>query len=450
MPQSAVDVGVGDEVASKPRSPDLAPASPARRWSVVALLMIAYVLSLADRQILSLLVGPIRADLQVSDTQMSLLMGLSFALFYTVCGLPVARIADSGSRRLLIVVGVAFWSLATAACGLAQRYWTLMFARMGVGIGEAALSPAAYSLITDLFPQGQRALAISIYSSGIYLGSGLALAVGGLIVSWAESMGTITLPALGVIRSWQVVFLVLGAAGLLFSVVLLLLLKEPPRGVGHRTASLAEVGSTVRSKWTAVVGHNLGFSLLSLVTYATLAWTPSFFMRVHNLSAAEVGMQYGLVVALAGTVAIAFGGRVADVLIASGRRDGAMRVALGAALLGIPACSLFLWPGSPAWAMWLTAPLLFSLALPMGAGPAALQQLFPSNMRGQASALYVFVVNLIGLGLGPTVVALLTEYVFEDPKAVGKSLAIVAITGLTGAALCLAWGRRQFLRHLPA
>ncbi|WP_293370397.1 MFS transporter [Nevskia sp.] len=440
---------VRGEVAGKPGLPDAASASPARRWSVVGLLMIAYILSLADRQIMSLLVGPIRADLQVSDTEMSLLMGLSFALFYTVCGLPVARIADSGSRRLLIATGVAFWSLATAACGTAQRYWTLMLARMGVGIGEAALSPAAYSLITDLFPPGQRALAVSIYSSGIYVGSGLALAGGGLIVSWAESMGAITLPVLGIIRSWQVVFLVLGLAGAVFSLVLLVLLKEPPRGHAHRSASLAEVGATIRSKWTAVVGHNLGFGLVSVVAYATLGWTPSFFIRVHGLTAAEVGVQYGIVVALAGTLAIVLGGRVADVLVASGRRDGAMRVALAAALAGIPACSLFLWPSSSALAMVLTAPVMFCLALPMGAGPAALQELFPSNMRGQASALYIFVVNLIGLGLGPTVVALLTEHVFEDPKAVGKSLAIVAVVGLTGAALCFQWGRRQFLRHLP-
>ncbi|MDP3816406.1 MFS transporter, partial [Pseudomonas sp.] len=147
--------------------------SSARAWATVAILMLAYVLSFIDRQILNLLVGPIRRDLMISDTQMSLLMGLSFALFYTLCGIPLGRLADTRNRRWLIAIGVLFWSAATAACGMARLYWQFLICRIGVGVGEAALSPAAYSLIADSFPAERRATAISVYSMGVYLGSGL-------------------------------------------------------------------------------------------------------------------------------------------------------------------------------------------------------------------------------------------------------------------------------------
>ena len=153
--------------------------SSLRAWSTVAILMLAYVLSFIDRQILNLLVGPIRRDLVISDTQMSLLMGLSFALFYTVCGIPLGRLADTKSRRGLIAIGVLFWSAMTAACGMARLYWQFLLCRIGVGVGEAALSPAAYSLIADSFPAERRATAISVYSMGVYLGSGLAFLLGG-------------------------------------------------------------------------------------------------------------------------------------------------------------------------------------------------------------------------------------------------------------------------------
>ena len=180
------------------RDDDTAYPSSFRAWTSVSILMLAYVLSFIDRQILNLLVGPIRRDLVISDTQMSLLMGLSFALFYTVCGIPLGRLADTRSRRGVIAVGILFWSAMTAACGMARLYWQFLLCRIGVGVGEAALSPAAYSLIADSFAPERRATAISVYSMGVYLGSGLAFLLGGLVITFASAQGDVTLPVRGV------------------------------------------------------------------------------------------------------------------------------------------------------------------------------------------------------------------------------------------------------------
>jgi len=186
-------------------------------WFVVGVLMVAYIFSFVDRQILGLLVGPIRADLNITDTQMSLLMGFSFALFYTFFGIFFGRLADSKSRRTIIAVGIAIWSVMTAGCGLARTYWQLLMTRIGVGVGEAALSPSAYSLITDTFPPHRLAFALSVYGMGIYLGSGMAFLLGGYVVGFAESGGEFVFPFVGTIRPWQAVFFMIGLPGLVFS-----------------------------------------------------------------------------------------------------------------------------------------------------------------------------------------------------------------------------------------
>ena len=197
-------------------------------WYVVAVLTFVYVFSFIDRQILNLLVKPIRRDLGISDTQMSLLMGLAFALFYTICGIPLGRLADRNSRRGMIAIGFVLWSIMTACCGLAQNFIQMLAARIGVGVGEAALSPSAYSLISDYFPKEKRATAISIYSMGIYIGSGLAFLLGGIVVSLAEKQQAWNLPIVGATRPWQVIFFIVGLPGVLLA-LLMFTIREPLR-----------------------------------------------------------------------------------------------------------------------------------------------------------------------------------------------------------------------------
>ena len=419
--------------------------SSLRAWSTVAILMLAYVLSFIDRQILNLLVGPIRRDLVISDTQMSLLMGLSFALFYTVCGIPLGRLADTKSRRGLIAIGVLFWSAMTAACGMARLYWQFLLCRIGVGVGEAALSPAAYSLIADSFPAERRATAISVYSMGVYLGSGLAFLLGGLVIKFASAQGDVLLPVLGEVRPWQLIFLILGAAGVLFSLLLLAIREPARRGVGAGVAvPLAEVGRYLRANRRTVLYHNFGFAGLAFAGYGSAAWIPTFFIRTYGWDAGHVGVVYGSIVAVFGCLGIVFGGRLADWMAKRGRTDANMRVGLYAAMAALPCVASFPLMDNALWAAALMAPTVFCLSMPFGVAPAAIQEIMPSAMRGQASAIYLFVITLIGLGIGPTAVALVTDYLFADDQALRYSLLIVSTLAVSSSLFLLAKGLQPY------
>ena len=430
----------------------------ARAWVTVAILLMAYVLSFIDRQILNLLVGPIRADLGISDTQMSLLMGLSFAIFYTIAGIPLGRVADSRSRRGLIAWGILFWSLMTAACGLAKQYWHFVVFRIGVGAGEAALSPAAYSLMADSFPPEKRATAISVYSMGIYLGAGMAFLLGGIVITWANAQGPMDLPLLGTVRPWQLIFLVLGAAGALFCLVLLAIREPSRKGVGAGVAvPLKEVGAYLLSIRKAVICHNFGFACLSFASYGASAWIPTFFIRNHGLTPGEVGIYYCSLVMVAGSLGIVFGGRLSDYLSRRGYKDSNMRVGLLAAALTLFCNVVYLVDNMTL--LWIIMFFnVFTVAMPFGVAPAAIQEVMPNSMRGQASAIYLFVITLIGLGIGPTAVALVTDYVFQDDYAIRYSIFWVASIITIGAVVLLwmgikpyrearntlaAWGARQ-------
>ncbi|MCG4454252.1 MULTISPECIES: MFS transporter [unclassified Pseudomonas] len=426
--------------------------SSTRAWATVTILMVAYVLSFIDRQILNLLVAPIRRDLMISDTQMSLLMGLSFALFYTVCGIPLGRLADTRSRRGLIAIGILFWSAATAACGMARLYWQFLICRIGVGVGEAALSPAAYSLIADSFPAERRATAISVYSMGVYLGSGLAFLFGGLVIKLASAQGDVLLPVLGEVRPWQLIFLALGAAGVLFT-LLMLAVKEPARrGVGAGVAvPLADVGRYIRANKRTVLCHNFGFAGLAFAGYGSAAWVPSFFIRTYGWDAGQVGIIYGSIVAVFGCLGILFGGRLADWMARRGRSDANMRVGLYAAIGAAPCVLSFPLMDSGVLAAVLMAPTVFFLSMPFGVAPAAIQEIMPNSMRGQASAIYLFVITLIGLGIGPTAVALVTDYVFADDQALRYSLLIVSSIAVFSSIVLLSMSLKPYrgsLLHL--
>lgn len=422
---------------------------PAYAWYVLALLTVVYIFSFIDRQILNLLVAPVRRDLGLSDTQMSLLMGFSFALFYTGFGIPLGRIADSASRRTLIAVGFVSWSLFSAGCGLARNFAQMLLMRMGVGVGEAALSPAAYSLLVDYFPPGRRATALSIYGMGIYIGSGLAFLLGGVVAGWSASRENWLLPVVGEVRSWQVVFLAVGLPGVLLAALMYTVVEPVRRGAGAARATsipMAEVLRYVRANWTTYFCHNVGIALLSFSSYGSTAWIPTFFVRTHGWSAADTGKIYGLLVAVFGALGITWGGWLADRWSARGVKDAAMRVALLVALAWIPPGVAYLLVPDARLAMAILAPAVFLAAAPFGIAPAAIMQVTPSRMRGQVSSLYLFVINLIGLGIGPTAVALFTDYVFGDDQRVGSSILIVSLTAHLVSALLLWFGLKPYIR----
>jgi MFS family permease len=424
--------------------------SLAYAWYVVAVLMVAYVFSFIDRQILNLLVGPIRSDLGISDTQMSLLMGFSFALFYTICGIPLGRLADSKSRRTIIAVGIFFWSLMTAACGTARHYWQFFLYRMGVGVGEATLSPSAYSLIADYFPKEVRATAISVYSMGIYIGSGLAFLLGGLVIRFATGQGEVMLPLVGATRPWQLIFFMLGIAGILFTFAMYTVREPARQGLAGATAGvpLKTVLGYIKQNRKAVLCHNFGFALMAFTAYGAGAWIPTFFIRHHGWDAAQIGVTYGTVIVIFGTFGIVAGGRLSDWLARRGREDANMRVGLLAAICGVPSGIAFPLVPDANLAVAMVAISTVFLSMPFGVAPAAVQEMMPNDMRGQASALYLFIVNLVGLGVGPTAVALATDYVFRDDAAVGYSLLLVGSVAQAGALLLLWAGLAPYRRSL--
>jgi MFS family permease len=427
-------------------------------WYVVGALTIVYVFSFIDRQILNLLVRPIRRDLGISDTQMSLLMGMSFALFYTFFGLPLGRLADSRSRRALIAAGFALWSVFTAGCGLVRNFAQMLLMRMGVGVGEAALSPAAYSIITDYFPPKRRATAISVYSMGIYIGSGLAFIIGGTVAGYAAKQDLWQLPVVGATRPWQVVFFMVGLPGVLLA-LLMFTIREPKRrdlrliktegGKAAVTAlPFAEVFAYIRKNKTTFICHNLGFALLSFSSYGSSAWVPTLFVRKHGWAESYAGQVYGWIVMIFCTLGIVAGGRFADWLAERGRHDATMRTGLIVSVAWFPFGMVYPLLADGVAAAWLLAPAAFLTAAPFGVAPAAIQQIMPSAMRAQASAVYLFVINLIGLGVGPTAVAMTTDYVFRNDQAVNYSLLIVTTLAHIISSVLLWVGLKPFQASL--
>ncbi len=442
-------------IASKPTAPrteehtDEPYPEPVYAWYVVGLLTFVYIFSFIDRQILGLLVQPIRRDLRISDTQMSLLMGFSFAVFYTFFGIPLGRLADTRSRRTLIAAGFALWSVFTAGCGLARNFAQMLLMRMGVGVGEAALSPAAYSLITDTFPRHRLATAISVYSMGIYIGSGLALVLGGAVAALASKQELWQLPLVGATRPWQVIFFIVGLPGVILALLMYTIREPKRRGVtaGKAAPPISQVFAYIAENKMTFICHNVGFALISFSNYGNTSWIPTFFMRNHGWSAPDAGYVYGAIVAIAGTLGIVAGGRLADWMTQRGYRDSSMRVGLYVTLLWLPTSVYALVPSGNLAAL-LLIPAVFLTSAPFGVAPAAIQQMMPNSMRGQASAIYLFVVNLIGLGLGPTAVAITTDRIFGYDAAVRYSIFSVGLAAHLIAALLLWRGLRHYRESL--
>ncbi len=404
--------------------------SPIYSWYVVFILMLAYTNSFIDRQILSLLIEPIRDDLNISDTQISLLAGLAFSIFYTLMGLPLARLADQSNRRNIIVAGISVWSLMTAACGAAQNFWHLFLARVGVGIGEATLSPSAFSIISDYFPRDRIARAVAVYSMGVYLGAGLALMIGGLVIQAVSNLPPISLPVIGIIHSWQLTFFSVGLLGIPI-LLLLLTVREPirrdsaVRAEKKYSANFSDLKDFLKKNRRTVTWHFLAFSLLGIGIVTYMVWTPTWFIRVFNWEAPRIGLIYGAITLIFGTAGVYTGGYFADWFHHRGRSDGILRATLYSSIITVPfAIATPLMP-NPTLALVCLSATTFLLAFPQGLPAAALQVITPNRLRAQVTALYFLVGNLIALGIGPTTVALVTDFGFADSQKLPLSMAIV-------------------------
>lgn len=435
--------GVVPEAASYP--------SPRTAWTVTAILTFAYLVSFIDRQILNLLVTPIKRDLGVSDTQMGLLIGLAFSVFYTGMGLILGRLADIVNRVRLISIGVAVWSAMTALSGFSANFTQLFLARIGVGVGEAALSPAAMSLIADHYPSNLRAMPMSIYYLGAIVGGGLALIAGGPLIDAITRFDVTAWPVIGGLKPWQLTFIAAAVPGILV-LALMAGVREPVR-IGIDSAAPPEpVSRTVaflRANARTFFCHNIGFAIFTVWAYGSSAWIPTLFIRTFGWSMSDVGLIYGPASLIGGIAGIVAGGWGATRLIARAKDGGYALLTWSAGATAIPGVLAPLAP-APELAVAGLAVLAFAGAVPTGIALAVIQQATPNRFRGQVAALYLLLSNLIGLSLGPALVGVFTDRVFMAEAAVGQSMALLAAIMLPTGAIILAAGRAAFRRSVEA
>lgn len=423
-------------------------------WYAVAVLTVCYTFSFVDRLILAFLVTPMKHDLHLSDTQIGLLQGAAFAVLYSVLGIPFGLAADRTSRRNLIAAGVLFWSLMTSCGSLARTFWTLALTRVGVGVGEATLSPAAFSLIADSFPRERLSSALSIYSMGVQVGAGLALILGGLVVQIVTHMAPVALPWVGTVPAWRLTFLIVGAPGILL-VALLTTLIEPAR----RLRPLGEVGTPpraglknafgqLRTRWRSAIGISVLMACQAMSNYAFGSWSPAFLERLYHWPKGQIGLLLGGLTIGCGCIGLICGGRLSDHWLRSGMPEAPLRVAflslLGAACTMIPALSVH----SAMLTVVLLVPGLFFLSLPIGCLYASVQMIFSNEVRGTVSAIVLLVVSLGGVSLGSLLPGLLDDRFFHSDLMLGRSMAITlgcaCLTGIVAAVLTYGPYRRDF------
>lgn len=424
---------VSPEGAARNRS------SAAYMWLVVLLFTMAATLSIIDRQILALMIGPVKQDLGVSDTMMGLLGGLAFTLFYAVMSLPMAWLADRANRRNIIVIAIIFWSAATVACGLAGKYWQLFTARMAVGIGEAALSPAAISMLADYFEPRRLSLALGVFSAAPFIGVGLANILGGATIAYIQNQPEIVLPFMGAVRSWQAMFIVVGAPGILLALVMLVVREPPRQGKADPLAkgmTLSEAVSFLAERRRFLTFHFIGFTALAMQGWAVFYWIVEFFVREHGGVRSSVGMTFGTIALVIGTLGSVTAGMLSTRMMRGGQADATLRLVMVTTIVLLPVgIAATLVPGY--WtAMGLIALATFFMAWPTCLAATALQLIVPNELRGQIMAFYYVVVNFLSYTLGPLLGGLISDTVFGG-QSLGGTLALMAAVNYPLGAWCM-------------
>ena len=420
-------------------------------WYVTFVLLLAYTFSFVDRQVLNLLVEPIRTDLGISDFQVSLLQGLAFVFTYVGLSVPIGRMVDRFNRVGIMLGGVIVWSATTVACGLSRTYGQLFTARLGVGAGEAALTPAAWSVLSDYFPPERLARPISVYLMGPYLGAGIAMIAGAEVLDWTRQAGQQVLPIVGAVAPWQFTFIAVGLPGALLA-ALLMTVREPVRKNRARPEAppWAEVGRYLRRHWRIYLSLHIGVPCIVVMLYGLQAWAPTIMVRVYDWDLAQAGRMYGLVALVAGSVGVLSGPSISRALRALGYAGHPLRIAAFAALCATASLLPLPWQTDPYAGLACIFLASFFVTMPLALMTSALQSVTPNDMRGLVSGLYVVTTNVIGLLLGPTLVASATDYIFAAPEAVASSLAVVSLLVGPLAAWLLLVGQAAYTERRQA
>lgn len=431
---------------------------PAVSWFATITLGFLYWMSMLDRFIISLLIDPIKADLGLTDVQFGLLQGLAFVISFSIFGFIFGALADWKDRRWLVFIGVTVWSLASAACGLAQNFWHLLLARAGLGAGEASLNPCATSIISDLFPRERLTFAMSVYSLGATVGSGTALMLGGVIVYWVSGMGDIVLPIIGEVAHWQMVFFIVGLPGLAFS--LLVFTFPEPRRRGRKSG--AKKGASVEGKhWLNTYkqllkfmrghvrffcGHYIGFIISTAVVSGCAGWYPVHMMRAHQWSEAQVGATLGMTLLIAGIVGKFVGGLSVDAMYRHGYRDAQLRWFGTCLLLAAPIGAFANIHSSPVVFLALLGLFTAVLTSLTACAMSSLSMVLPNDMRGSGVALFFTASGLIGGSAGAVLVPAFAGWYPDPSVAIGNGMATLIGVGCPLAGLALFVGMKGMRR----
>jgi len=449
----AVNAEIAATRATSPERARLTDADypPARQaWYCVFALALAVMVNFLDRGILTLLVEPIKRDLRLTDVQMSLIMGFAFTFFYAVLGLPVARLIDRKSRKLIMTAGITIWSVMTMLCGLATNFWHLFLARMGLGVGETTSGPSAYSLLADYFPPHRLPRAISFMQGGFVLGTGLSLILGAFIIDFVAANPNLTLPIVGQLRGWQMVLMLVGLPGLVVAAIMASV-REPRRlgGAQAEPTPVAEIFRFILRHRLVYLPLFIGMGLRSVQMFGTQMWQPAFYGRTYGWSPSQVGYVAGLSVFIAMPIGLAIGGWLAEHYWKKGVHDGNVRVVVLSTLLSVPFGVAGPFMPNP----WLAVAFLLIATMTsiMAAAPenAAVQTVTPNRLRGQMTFLFLFIMNVVGMGLGPMVVGTLNQYVFGEALIRHSLSAVGALMGLP--AIYIFWrGLRPYGRAIAS
>lgn len=430
--------------------------SPRRAWYGVGVFALALLSLFMGNGVVTLLIQPIEHDLHLSDVGVSLIVGAALSAFNAVFSLPVSRLVDIISRRLLIGVGLLISGLSSAFAGVSSTFWQLFLARMCGGIGGSGNGPATFSMLADYFPPAKLPKALAVMSIGTYYGQAGALLLGGTLIALIMHTHHIELPLLGALRPWQLVFLILAIPDLLLGIIVLATLHEPRRrgvrarpaaatGAVRRVVPVREVVGFLVDNRRAFGPMFLGLSCTSL-SAGTLPWLPTFFQRTYGWSTAYYGIVSGIILLVATPIGLTAGGLLAEKLALRGHDDANLRVVFIASALRLPFALSFAFVPNPYVALALSA--IDMTIVSMGPGPqnAALQSIVPNEMRGQVTAMFLFCFTMIGLALAPTVVATLTDYVFGSQAMLRYSIAALNIVLDPLAVLIFWWGLAPYGR----
>ena len=402
---------------------------------------------------MTLMIAPIKTDMHLNDTEVSFLLGLAFVCIYAFSSLPIARLADSASRKIIVTLGLAFWSLMTTLCGVSQGYGQLFLARMGVGAGESTLSPASYSILADSFPREKLATATGYLGLGVSYGSGIALIVGGQVIGLVSHMPDTIVPGLGVLHPWQWAFVIVGLPGLLVALVMQLTIKEPLRRGHIKTSDGAKesmpIGQVIKyifDDWPCFGPIFVGMGIRSLGLGAAV-WLPEFFRRTYEWSIPQIGLAQGIITLASAPAGVWLGGYLSARWTRKNIWDCNLRLAIVTSLIALPTSILYPLSPSPWLALGLMAFNSFLVSVGAGPGAAALQLIVPNQMRGQINSLNLLIYNF-SAAFAPTFVALFTDFVFHNEKDLRFSIVLVALA-INPISLVISWlGLKPYARSV--